>query len=64
MTMPAGPAADPPPPPSPPGKVKERAKGEGREGEVGLWGKLVLTAFPFLLVFLFLLLEWWIRGRS
>ena len=33
-------------------------------GDVGLWSKLVLTAFPFAVIFLFLLLEWWIRGRS
>jgi hypothetical protein len=27
------------------------------------WGKLLLTLFPFLVVLLFLLMEWWIRGR-
>lgn len=40
---------------------------DGREptpGEIGFWGKVVLTSFPFLLVLLFLILEWWIRGRS
>ncbi len=37
---------------------------EDSDGEVAFWGKLILTAFPFLLVLLFLLLEWWVRGRS
>lgn len=67
MTMHAETPADTPPstsPPGPAGKVEEKEGGEGREEEVGLWGKLVLTAFPFFLVFLFLLLEWWIRGQS
>jgi len=40
--------------------------GPGQEEEVpaGLRVKLVLTVFPFLLVLLFLVVEWWIRGRS
>jgi len=38
--------------------------GGQEDGEASLRGKLVLTLFPFLLVFLFLLLDWWFRGRS
>jgi len=36
---------------------------EGEE-DSGIVGKLALTLFPFLLILLFLLIEWWIRGRS
>ena len=64
MTMPAEPPADAPSPTSPPGKAEGGAEGEGREEEIGSWAKLALTAFPFFLVFLFLLLDWWFRGRS
>lgn len=47
-----------PPPPIGPGEEEP-----GNEA-MGLWGKLILTAFPFLLVLLFLILEWWVRRRS
>jgi hypothetical protein len=47
------------------------ARGRRDEGEDGLKeeaasfrAKLVLTLFPFVLILLFLLFEWWLRGRS
>jgi len=40
------------------------AEGDDHEGEAGIPGKLLLTLFPFLLVLLLLLLDWWLRGRS
>jgi len=46
-------------PPGSPGPIEA----EGEE-DSGIVGKLVLTLFPFVLVLLFLLIEWWIRGRS
>lgn len=46
-----------------PGDLQERGPGKEEE-ESGIWAKLFLTLFPFLLVLLFLLLEWWLRGRS
>jgi hypothetical protein len=33
------------------------------ETEAGIGGKLILTLFPFVLVLLFLLVDWLIRGR-
>lgn len=33
-------------------------------GHTWLSGKLILAVFPFALLVLFLLLDWWIRGRS
>jgi hypothetical protein len=47
----------------PPGELLEGGPGNEEE-EAGIWAKLFLTLFPFLLVLLFLLLEWWLRGRS
>ena len=47
------------------GPATDGTGGEGQEeGEASVRGKLVLTLFPFLLVFFFLLLDWWFRGRS
>ena len=46
-----------------PGGLQEGGPGNEEE-EAGIWAKLFLTLFPFLLVLLFLLLEWWLRGRS
>jgi hypothetical protein len=40
-----------------------RTEGE-EERPAGTLPKLALTLFPFLLLFLGLLLDWWIRGRS
>ena len=37
---------------------------EPEETEAGVGAKLILTVFPFALVVLFLLVDWWIRGRS
>lgn len=37
--------------------------GGPEDTEAGFWGKIVLTLFPFLLVILFLVLEWWVRSR-
>ena len=36
----------------------------GPEEGAGIGAKLALTLFPFLLILLSLLLEWWLRGRS
>jgi hypothetical protein len=38
--------------------------GEEPEEPAGIPAKLALTLFPFVVVLLFLILEWWIRGRS
>jgi hypothetical protein len=38
-------------------------KPDPEETEAGSGAKLILTLFPFALVFLFLLVDWWIRGR-
>lgn len=40
------------------------AEGDDLEEQAGIRAKLLLTLFPFLLVLLFLLLDWWLRGRS
>ncbi|MFO8175408.1 MAG: hypothetical protein R6T96_14065 [Longimicrobiales bacterium] len=52
------PNPEPEPPPVGPGDE------EPDTGEVSLWGKVILTAFPFLVVLLFLVLEWWVRRHS
>lgn len=47
-----------------PGRSAESSGHTTKQDGVGFLEKLVLTAFPFLLVLLFLILEWWLRGRS
>ena len=42
---------------------KEEEDPSGESG-MGISGKLVLTLFPFACLLLFLLLDWWFRGRS
>ena len=50
---------------SPEGTGAQRQnRGEDVEEAAGIPAKLLLTLFPFLLVLVFLLLEWWLRGRS
>jgi len=45
------------------GDMTDQSQGpEEQDASFGM--KLVLTLFPFVLVFVFLLAEWWIRGRS
>ena len=46
-----------------PAEGPNREAGGPEDTEAGFWGKIVLTLFPFLLVILFLVLEWWVRSR-
>lgn len=53
-----------PPKPEPEPLLVEPGDEEPDTEEVSFWGKVILTAFPFLVVLLFLVLEWWIRRQS
>ncbi len=44
--------------------VGEEAEGFSESVGNGIGGRLILTVFPFMVLILLLLLEWWIRGRS